>query len=157
MLGLVVAFGVQAGWRFAVARRVASCLLGCRTAGGGGQRQGKGRVPRVPNAIKDASANPSYANVGNRAREALAIEVLRSVLGAAQREVHFGIAMKASGSFRFMPSMSACMYVCMLACTHACVCIGIVATGFAEVLSTVDGQNLAPLSVGGTCTLALPF
>ena len=77
--------------------------------------------------------------------------------GEGHGEVHFGIAMKASGSFRFMPSMSACMYVCMLACTHACVCIGIVATGFAEVLSTVDGQNLAPLSVGGTCTLALPF
>ena len=77
--------------------------------------------------------------------------------GAAQREVHFEIAIKAYGSFRFMPSMSACMYVCMLACTHACVCIGIVATGFAAVLSTVDGQNLAPLSVGGTCTLALPF
>ena len=69
--------------------------------------------------------------------------------GEDHGEVHFGIAMKASGSFRFMPSMSACMYVCMLACTHACVCIGIVATGFAAVLSTVDGQNLAPLSVGG--------
>ena len=93
MLGLVVAFGVQAGWRFAVARRVAPCLLGCRTAGGGGQRQGKGRVPRdcgslamlravagqcgvgVPDAIKDASANLSYANIGNGAREALAIDL----------------------------------------------------------------------------------
>ena len=55
--------------------------------------------------------------------------------------------------------MYACMHVCMSACMHVCmyvcvyviidVCCDIVVTGIAEELSTVDGRNLAPLSVEG--------
>ena len=47
--------------------------------------------------------------------------------------------------------MSACMYTCMYVCLCAvmCVCVDIAVTGIAEEFNTVDGGNIAPLSVEG--------
>ena len=65
----------------------------------------------IARAIKDAFAHPSYANVGNQARGALAtlecfvvfLERHSASADGGQGKVHFHIAVKASTSFRFMP------------------------------------------------------
>ena len=45
--------------------------------------------------------------------------------------------------------MYVCMYVSMFVCMYIYIYVDIVVTGITEELSTVDGQNLAPLSVEG--------
>ena len=90
--GLVVAFGLQAGWRFAVARR-GGLVSWMQKSWRRGSLTGKGHVPLdrgslamlrvvarrcragVPGAIEGASANPSYANIGDRAQGAFTCPV----------------------------------------------------------------------------------